>query len=362
VAGAKGGVFVEKLGPFLKKKLEEARKANNKSLIHAIESQYLVDPREGAISLEHNRRHYEAETAPEFEGQPLKGLERLYRRTILVEPTTVCAAHCRWCLRGQYDIFNVRPEELERIARFIGSGERKDNIREVLVTGGDPLMVVNRLKLLIDRIIEHAPQVQIIRIGTRIPIQEPARINKELIQAITPRSGVVMELGIHVNHPVELLQESRDALKRINEAGVKIYDQTVLLKDLNDDKDVLLELFDELRYLNIECHYLFHCVPMVGMAHYRTSVDKGLSLIRQIVNSGQNTGRAKPLYTAMTDIGKITFYDGTIIKREANRLLLQSDYSLEDRLKWNPDWKVPDTVDVDSKGNMRVWYVDKDDD
>jgi lysine 2,3-aminomutase len=362
VAGAKGGVFVEKLGPFLKKKLEEARKANNKSLIHAIESQYLVDPREGTASLEQNRRHYEAETMPQFEGQPLKGLERLYRRTILVEPTTVCAAHCRWCLRGQYDIFNLRPEELERIARFIGSGERKENIREILITGGDPLLVVNRLKLLIDRIIEHAPQVQIIRIGTRIPTQDPARINKELIRAITPRSGVIIELGVHVNHPAELFQESRDAFKRISEAGVKIYDQTVLLKDLNDDKDVLLELFDELRYLNIECHYLFHAIPMAGMAHYRTSVDTGLSLIRQIVNSGQNTGRAKPLYTAMTDIGKITFYDGTIIKREANRLLLQSNYTLEDRLKWNPDWKVPGTVEFDSTGNMRVWYLDQDDD
>jgi lysine 2,3-aminomutase len=64
----------------------------------------------------------------------------------------------------------------------------------------------------------------------------------------------------------------------------------------------------------------------------------------------------------MTDIGKITFYDGTIIKREANRLLLQSNYTLEDRLKWNSDWKVPGTVEFDSKGNMRVWYLDQDDD
>ena len=96
MAGVKGGVFVEKLGPFLKKKLEEAYKTNNRSQVLAIESQYLVDEREGTVPLQKNRRHYEAETAPQFEGQSLKGLERLYRRTILVEPTTVCAAHCRW--------------------------------------------------------------------------------------------------------------------------------------------------------------------------------------------------------------------------------------------------------------------------
>ena len=362
MAGVKGGVFIEKLGPFLKKKLEEAHKANNKSLAHSIESQYLVDPKEGAVSLEKNRRHYEAETVPQFEGQPLKGLERLYRRTILIEPSTVCAAHCRWCLRGQYDILNLKVEELELIARFIGSGERRDNVREVLITGGDPFMVVDRLKTLIDLIIQHAPQIKIIRIGTRIPTQDPQRINKELIRAITPRNGVTVEMGTHINHAEELFPESREALKRIHEAGVKIYDQTVLLKGLNDEKTVLLELLDELRYLNIECHYLFHCVPMAGMAHFRTSVDKGLKLIKQVVSSGENSGRAKPLYTAMTDIGKIAFYEGTIIERNQNQLLLQSEYSLEERLKWNPDWAVPDTVKVDEKGNMRVWYLDTSDD
>jgi len=362
MAGLKDGIFVEKLGSFLQKKLEEAHQTNNKSLIHIIESQYLIDSREGDNTPENNRRHYEAETFPLFEGKPLKGLERLYRRSIAVEPTTICAAHCRWCLRSNYDKLNLRVEDLELIARFIGSGERKDNVREVLITGGDPFMVVDRLKVLIDLIIQYAPQIRVIRVGTRIPIQDPLRINKELIRAITPRNGVSIEMATQVNHIDELFPESRDALKRINEAGVRIYNQTVVLKDFNDEVNILIELFNELRYLNIECHYLFHCIPLIGMAHFRTSVNTGLRLTKEVVHSGEISGRAKPLYTALSDIGKISFYEGTIIKRKQNRILLQSNFSLKDRLKWNPDWEVPDTVELDEKGNMCVWYLDTNDD
>jgi lysine 2,3-aminomutase len=92
------------------------------------------------------------------------------------------------------------------------------------------------------------------------------------------------------------------------------------------------------------------------MKHHRTTLDEGIKLIRSVVMSGQISGRAKPMFVAMTDIGKITLYEGVIISRDlkSNRLLLQSDYSYESRLKWNPKWQKPDSVEIDNNGLMRV--------
>jgi lysine 2,3-aminomutase len=113
-----------------------------------------------------------------------------------------------------------------------------------------------------------------------------------------------------------------------------------------------------MRENNIEAHYLFHCIPIIGTHHLRTSIEKSLDLIKELVCSGKISGRAKPMFAAMTDIGKITFYEGVIQRRENGRVLLQSNYRYEDRLKWNPSWKLPKTAEIDKKGLLRVWYVD----
>jgi len=112
--------------------------------------------------------------------------------------------------------------------------------------------------------------------------------------------------------------------------------------------------------LGIEAHYLFHAVPMRGTSHFRTSVDTGLNLARQITSCGIFSGRAKPMFAAMTDIGKIVFYEGTILERDkgSNRILLKSGYQLEERLKWNPSWRMPSSASVDKDGYLNVWYLD----
>lgn len=116
-----------------------------------------------------------------------------------------------------------------------------------------------------------------------------------------------------------------------------------------------------MRMNNIEPHYLFHCIPMMGIHHLRTSVAMGLDLIKKLVHSGRISGRAKPMFAAMTDIGKITFYDGVILDRKDGKILLQSNYRLTDRMAWNPSWQMPKTAEIDEKGFLRVWYVDGDD-
>ena len=96
------------------------------------------------------------------------------------------------------------------------------------------------------------------------------------------------------------------------------------------------------------------------MSHHRTSVDKGLELITGLSSSGEFSGRSKPKYCILSDIGKIVLYHDTIIKRDekSNSILLKSGFNIEDRLKWNPSWKKPDTVEIDKNGFMSVWYLD----
>jgi lysine 2,3-aminomutase len=364
MAGQIEGIFKEKFSPFLLKKLEEARQKDGPSsaVVRVIESQYLKNPLEDVtLSEDERRRHYEADMHIEYEGKKLRGLERLYRRVVLIEPTTVCAAHCRWCLRGQYPIASLTEDELLTIARYCGDSKVSGELREVLVTGGDPFMVPDRLDFLIDSLAQHAPNIKIVRIGSRVPIHDPERVNDALLHALRKREGLRIELGTHVNHATELFPEVRAAYQRLRDNGVVIYNQSVLLKGVNDTSQELMDLFDGLRYTGIETHYLFHCIPMRGMNHHRTSLEKGLRLIREITSSGDISGRCKPMFTAMTDLGKITLYEGVILKREGHRVLLQSHYSYEDRVRWNPLWQKPESVLIDKDGYMQVWYLDSPD-
>jgi lysine 2,3-aminomutase len=172
------------------------------------------------------------------------------------------------------------------------------------------------------------------------------------------RRELRIEIGTHVNHPIEFWPESVGAVKMLQDDGLRIYNQHPLLRGVNDALAVLTELYDLLRHHDIEAHYIFHCVPMRGMQHHRTTVDEGLQLVRRLVSSGGFSGRTKPQYFAMTDLGKVPFYEGTILERKDGRLLLQTGYSLEERRRWNPSWQLPDSAVLDADGLLNVWYLD----
>jgi lysine 2,3-aminomutase len=362
MAGAKAGTFRELISPFLRGKIAEAERrfGVDSREYRALTSQYVASPEEQRILPSDRRRHYEAEVQLSFENKPLIGIERLYRRTILIEPSTVCAAHCRWCLRGQYPTGTMGRDDVVLAARYMGSPDQRDDIDEVLITGGDPLMTLPLLRFTFEQLAEHAPNVRTIRIGTRVPFQAPERINDVLLELFASFSQARIELGIHVNHPVEFWPETVDALNRLRKVGVRMYNQNPLLKGVNDDLETLMELCSLLREHQIEAHYLFHAIPMRGMHHHRTSVAKGLELARQISSCGQFSGRAKPKYAVLSDIGKIVLYHDTIVDHRAhdNALLLRSGFRLDDRLRWNPSWKVPGSVVIDNSGLMMTWYQD----
>ena len=312
MAGSKDSKFVEKLTPYLQQKLVETSKKYgiDSNEYKAFERQYLKSKDEDEINHEDRLRHYQSEVHVHYEGKPLRGVERLYRRTILLEPTMVCAAHCRWCLRGQYPQFGLTEDEITNFAKYTGSDEVKNDLKEILITGGDPFMVPKRLEFIFSQINKFAPNIEIIRIGTRVPVQDPSRVNNELISILKSADPIRLEIGTNINHPSELTIESRKAYTDIYKTAFKIYDQTVLLKGVNDNVEVLNELYDAFRYLGIESHYLFHCIPMQGMEHHRTSVQKGLEIASQVTNSGGVSGRAlryrknhEILVDGMKDIG-----------------------------------------------------------
>ena len=366
MAGARGGEFRELISPFLRAKIDEAAaqfgQASRQYL--ALSRQYVRSPLEQVVSGEDRRRHYESEITIAFEGRPVIGVERLYRRTILIEPSTVCAAHCRWCLRGQYPIQTMARDDIEHAARYIGSAGLADDIDEVLVTGGDPLMSLPLLSHTIDALRRFAPNVRILRIGSRVPFQDPERVNDAMLELFDRQSGLRLELGVNVNHPVEFWPESVAALQRLQQVGFRIYNQHPLLKGVNDDRDTLIAHYSKLRDLDIEAHYLFHAIPLRGMAHHRTSLARGLELANMLGSNGEFSGRGKPRFAVLSDIGKIVVYHDTVVDHRAadNSLLLRSGFRLEDRLRWNPSWKPPRDAIVDADGMLMTWYRDGRDD
>lgn len=358
---SKQGDFTEKISPFLKTKISLIEKEFGKDSneYKALFLQYVKQDVENVLQTESNQRHWEADLLIDS-SENLHGVERLYTQCAVIEPTMICAAHCRYCLRSNYDVFTLSEEELLNIAKYCGSDSIRDSLSEVLITGGDPLVVPKRLSYLIEALIHEAPNIKRIRIGTRLPLHDPNRVDKNIFDIFKRNSDKVrFEIATQINHKIELFPESVAVLKKIREHGVKVYSQNVIIKGVNDNINTLVNLYQMLRDLDIESHYLFHSVPMKGTHHLRTSVNRGIELAMQLTNSGKISGRAKPMFTLMTDIGKVTLYQGAIIdKTEDNYLLLKTHYSYADRIKINPNWKLPGTASIADDGTLRVLYLD----
>lgn len=361
------GIFKERISPFLKNKMEKikAEKGFDSEEYQALYNQYVKTEMEYKEEAERNTRHWEADMSIKEDSEVINhGIERLYRQCLVIEPTMACAAHCRYCLRGNYNIFTLNEEELTKIAKFCGQKGQNGEVSEVLISGGDPFIVPNRLDHLIASLIKYAPNIKRARIGTRLPQHDPQRVDNNIFEIFKKYSDYIgFEVATQTNHVIEFFPETIQIFEKIKALRIPIYSQNVLVKGVNDNLPALVALYQKMRDLGIEAHYLFHSVPMRGMHHLRTSVNKGLDLSKQLTNSGLISGRSKPMFALMTDVGKITLYEGTILKKdENNRLLIQSSYKLEDRLNWNPDWKLPHTSEVDENGYLRVWYLDGNED
>lgn len=356
--------FKELISNFLRQKLSELEKKygrRSKEYL-AIARQYVMSPKEKSIDTHRQQfRHYDADMFGEESNFELRGVERLYKRTVVLEPTFACMAHCRWCLRSHYGQKSLTADDVLAAMEYFAKDE---HIREILITGGDPMIVPPLLEFVLDKLEELVPQIEIVRIGTRLLTQNPLKFDTKIFKILTKKRRFRIELGIHVCHPIEFWPESVEAMKRAIDGGLRLYNQHPLLKGVNDSEAVLIELYDRMRYYGIEPHYLFHCVPMRGMDHFRTTIQKGIDLISSLDCGGHFSGRSKPHFAAMTEIGKIVLYHGILADRndKENLVLLKSAYSYADRIRWNPSWVKPDSCIVDENGYMSVWYPDGCDD
>jgi lysine 2,3-aminomutase len=350
-----------RVSSFINNKMAEAINNNDKKLQDILQKQFYLTTKNQAgkeKSQQYSLKHYEASSIFEYEGKKVIGLERLYRNVLVVEPIMQCLANCRHCLRQNYLPFSLSNEELSRIVKCLSHIPVLKEVKELLITGGDPLLIPTKLMRFLDELAQNTDQIKIVRIGSRIPIHQPSAINSKVLALLKREYPFRIEMATQVNHSRELFPEVKEAFKKIRDCAV-VYNQTVLLAGVNDNVIDLIDLFNELRYLGIENHYLFHCVPIKEAEGLRTSIDASLKLIRELTTSGLVSGRAKPQLALMTDVGKITLYEGSIIERKEGRVLLQTNYSYRDRLKWNPSWQLPASARIDKNGLLQVWYNDK---
>lgn len=219
-----------------------------------------------------------------------------YHDRVLLLVNDRCATYCRHCFRRHFtgsSTGRITDEELAGAAAYLA--EHRE-VEEVLLSGGDPLMLPDEELGRIIRILRDAAvdRELMIRLGTRMPVVLPSRITAALCDTLVRASGGRIWLVTHINHPRELSAEFRAAAEKLISSGIPVLNQAVLLKGVNDDADTLEQLFRGLIKLRVKPYYLFQGDLAAGTSHFRTSIEKGLELMDAI--RGRLSGIAMPTY------------------------------------------------------------------
>jgi len=233
-----------------------------------------------------------ADPCGEDSHMPVPGLVHRYPDRVLFLITDRCAAYCRYCTRSRV-VSGAGEQELEtdfeEAFRYL---ERTTSVRDVLLSGGDPLLFSDaKLEKILARL--HAiPHIEFVRIGTRVPIFLPQRITPELCAMLKKYHPLFV--SVHTNHPRELTVEVRDALGRLADAGIPLGNQSVLLRGVNDDLETMRTLVHKLLRCRVRPYYLYQCDLIEGSAHLRSSIAKGIEIIEGL--RGHTTGYAVPQF------------------------------------------------------------------
>ena len=264
---------------------------------------------------------------------PVPGIVHRYPDRVLFLVADSCATYCRYCTRSR--IFSSRQKHLQNIDHWesgIAYIRENSQIRDVLLSGGDPLTLSDsKLEWLLSHLKE-IPHVEILRIGTKVPVVMPQRITTELIYTL--KRFHPLWISIHVNHPDEITPEMSQACTRLANAGIPLGSQTVLLHKINDRLETMKRLVHGLLKIRVKPYYLYQCDPIPGSSHFRTSVKTGLDLIDGL--RGHTTGYAVPTYVidAPGGGGKIPLLPEYVVGKEGNNLILRN---YEGRIFHYPD-------------------------
>jgi len=254
---------------------------------------------------------------------PVPGLVHRYPDRVLLLVTGFCATYCRYCTRsrlvGNAGRFASSKSQLERAVAYI---ESSPSVRDVLISGGDPLTLSDeKLEQLLSRL-HRIRHVEFLRIGTKVPVVLPQRITPALTRML--RRYHPLWMSIHFTHPDELTPEVEESCGRLADVGIPLGSQTVLLAGVNDKVDTMKQLMHGLLRFRVKPYYLYQCDPILGSAHFRTPVEKGIEIIHGL--RGHTTGYAVPAYVidAPGGGGKIPIYPSSIVGRDRGDLLLQN--------------------------------------
>ncbi len=252
---------------------------------------------------------------------PVPGIVHRYPDRVLFLVHDHCATYCRYCTRsrvvGQGELIPNR-EHLERGIAYI---RRTPAVRDVLLSGGDPLTLSDEKLDWILGELRSIPHVQFIRMGTMVPLVMPQRVTPKLVRTL--RRHHPLWMSIHFTHPDECTPEAVRACRRLSDAGIPLGSQTVLLKGVNDDVETMRRLVHYELMMRVRPYYLYQCDPISGSAHFRTTVAKGLEIIKGL--RGWTTGYAVPTFVidAPGGGGKIPLQPESVIGQEGDDLLLR---------------------------------------
>jgi lysine 2,3-aminomutase len=300
----------------------------------------------------------------EVDHSPVKNLIHNYEDRVAFCVTAECAIYCRYCLRkrmvGDAEHF-MRTGELQEAIDYIAA---HDEIRDVLLTGGDPLTFnESNLEWLLSRLraIDH---VELIRFGSRMPVKLPYRITEDLCDLL--RQYHPIWINTHFNHPKELTEDAAAAIDRLKRAGVPVGNQTVLLRGINDDPETMKALNEGLVRMRVRPYYLYQAQLIGGTAHLRTPIEVGMHILREL--RGRTSGFAIPDYVLDTPYGKVPLNRSYVKGRAGDRVVMESysgqlwaepnpipdDLRRDDLPLQLPDVDLPDTADTIETGDSFI--------
>ncbi|HUY88505.1 MAG TPA: KamA family radical SAM protein [Pirellulales bacterium] len=260
----------------------------------------------------------------EDKDSPVPGLTHRYPDRVLMVTTHVCSMYCRFCTRKRVtmdrDGWDAPSHNDQRMIQYVR--EHKE-IHDVVVSGGDPLSLpVSKLRWFVNELaaIEH---VDVIRIGTRVPVTLPQRLLDPDLVDLLRRAGKIW-IQTHFNHPREITPETERAVRNLVNAGMPVSNHAVLLKGVNDSVPVMRELMRGLLRIKVRPYYIFHCDPVVGAGHFRTSVWKGLEIMEGL--RGHISGLGVPTYVVdgLHGAGKIPLMPNYLVSAAENAIVLRN--------------------------------------
>ena len=273
---------------------------------------------------------HELESAPyeaadplhEDTDSPVKGLTHRYPDRVLFLVTDQCSMYCRHCTRRRFAGQKDCAVPMEQIKACIEYIRRHEEVRDVLLSGGDALMLGDGLLEQIIAEIRSIEHVEIIRIGTRTPVVCPQRITPELCAMLKKYHPIWV--NTHFNHPNEITPEAAAACARLAEAGVPLGNQSVLLAGVNDCVHVMKKLVNELVYIRVRPYYIYACDPSLGLSHFRTPVSKGIEIMEAL--RGHTSGLCVPTFVvdAPGGGGKTPVMPTYLISQKPGKIVLRN--------------------------------------